>query len=154
MKAFWASRAPRERAVLLALGAAATVLLVFALVWLPFERSRARLTAEVPRLAASVATMQRQSAEVVRLRSLPPSTAALSTPIAAVAPALGKALPGAQVAGVDEKRVRITGADLAYGTLLETLAIAQASYGMRVDTARVDALPAAGRVRAEVMLSR
>jgi type II secretory pathway component PulM len=121
---------------------------------LPLERSRTRLAAEVPRLAASVATMERQAAEVVRVRSLPATPASAATPSAAIAAALGTRLPGAQASAVDEKRVRITGSDIAYGALLEAVASAQAAHGMRVDSARIDALPAAGRVRFELLLAR
>jgi type II secretory pathway component PulM len=154
MNAFWRSRSQRERAVLVGGVVAAAILLVVALVWLPLERSRTRLSAEIPRLAASVATMERNAEEVQRVRSLPASTPATVAPTATVAPALGRNLANAQVASIDERRVRITGADVAYGALLETIAAAQSTYGLRVDSARIDALPAAGRVRAELVLAR
>jgi len=154
MNAFWAARSPRERAILAAGGAVLAVLLLFVFAWLPLERSRARLAAEVPRLAASVATMEGQAAEVVRVRSLPATPSSAATPSAAIATALGTRLPGVQASAVDEKRVRLTGSDVAYGALLETIASAQGAYGMRVDSARIDALPAAGRVRVELLLAR
>jgi len=50
--------------------------------------------------------------------------------------------------------VRVSGADVAYGALLEWLGAAQASHGLRVESAKLDALPAAGRVRAELVLTR
>ena len=55
---------------------------------------------------------------------------------------------------LDARRVRVTGADVSFAALLEWLRNAQATHGMRVESARVDALPAAGRVRAELLLSR
>lgn len=154
MNAFWRSRSPRERAVLVGGVIVAVILLGVALVWLPLERSRTRLSAEIPRLAASVAAMERNAEEVQRVRSLPASTPATVAPTATVAPALGRNLANAQVASIDERRIRITGADVAYGALLETIAAAQSTYGLRVDSARIDALPAAGRVRAELVLAR
>lgn len=154
MNAFWAARSPGERRTL-AYGAAIVVaLLVLALVWLPLQRSRERLVKELPRLAASIATMERQATEVARVRSMPAVASAAEAPLATLAPALGRSLPTAQVAAIDAKRVRISGADLPFGALLETLADAQATQGLRVDTARIDALPTVGRVRAELVLAR
>lgn len=153
MKAFWAARSPRERAILATGALLALVLLLGALVWLPLERKRSRLAGELPRLAASVAVMERQAAEVVRVRSLPPRAGAVA-PAAIVASTLGSRLPGAQVAAVDEKRVRVTATDVAYGALLEAIASAQGTHGFGVQSARIDALPAAGRVRVELLLAR
>jgi general secretion pathway protein M len=154
MNAFWAARSPRERAILAGGGAVLAALLLIVFAWLPLERSRARLATEVPRLAASVATMEGQAAEVVRVRSLPATPSSGATPSAAIAAALGTRLPGAQASAVDEKRVRVTGSDVSYGALLETIASAQGTYGMRVDSARIDALSTAGRVRVELLLAR
>ncbi len=154
MSALWNERSPSERRVLIAGGAIVLALLLIALVWLPLERNRKRLDAELPRLAASVAAMERQAAEVARVRSIPATVSAAAAPLATVAGNLGRAVPGAQISPIDDKRLRITGADVPYGALLETIAAAQASHAMRVDSARIDALPAAGRVRAELVLSR
>jgi general secretion pathway protein M len=155
VKAAWAARPARERQAIAAIAFAVATVLLAAFVWLPLERQRARLAAEVPRLAASVATMERQAAEVARIRSLPATpAAATAAPAAAMATALGARLPGAQVTPLDDKRVRLAGSDVPYGAVLETLAAAQSGFGLRVDTARIEALPAAGRVRAELVLAR
>lgn len=154
MNAFWAARSPRERTILATGATLLAVLLLAVFAWLPLERSRTRLAAEVPALSASVATMERQAAEVARVRSLPAVAASAAAPTSAIATALGTRLPGVQASAVDDKRVRLTGADVAYGALLEAIASAQGSYGMRVENARIDALPAAGRVRAELLLAR
>jgi type II secretory pathway component PulM len=58
------------------------------------------------------------------------------------------------VAPLDDKRVRLTGADVSFAALLDWIAAVQASHGLRVDAARIDALPTAGRVRAEITLAR
>ncbi|APV50427.1 hypothetical protein BWI17_12410 [Betaproteobacteria bacterium GR16-43] len=155
MNAFWAARTPSERTTLLVGGTLAAILLLVALVWLPLERSRVRLTNEIPRLSASIATMERQAAEVARVRSLPALRGQTpNTALGEVTAALGKGIPSAQVSALDDKRVRILGTDVPYGALLETVATAQAAHGLRVDSARIDALPVAGRVRAELVLSR
>lgn len=154
MNAFWTARSPRERAILVAGAGVAFALLLAVLVWLPLERSRARLALEIPRLAAAIAKLESQAEEVKRVRALPATTPATLAPLATVVPALTRTLPAAQVSAVDDRRVRITSADVAYGTLLEAIAAAQTTYGLRVDSASIDALPAAGRVRAELMLAR
>ena len=55
---------------------------------------------------------------------------------------------------MDKKTVSVRGDDVAFGSLIEWLAAVQASQGLRVDSARIEALPAPGRVRAELRLSR
>jgi len=154
MKAMWAARSPQERTIVAAGGAIVALVLVAALVWLPLERSRTRLSVEVPRLAESIAKMERQAAEVSRVRSMPAVGGPAATPSQPIATALGTRLPGAQLAPIDAKRMRLTGTDVAYGSLLEAIATAQSGYGMHVDSARIDALPVTGRVRAEIVLAR
>ncbi len=149
----WQARSPGERrAATFAVGLIA-LLLVATLVWLPLERSRARLEAELPRLRASIAGLQRDADEVRRLRALPAAAPVAGTPLASLATNAG-GLAGTQMTVLDEGRVRLTGADVSFGALLEWLGNAQATHGMRVESARLDALPAAGRVRAELVLAR
>lgn len=152
--AWWSGRSPRERRVLRA--CAALVLGSLALVvWVDSERARARLNAELPRLRASIATLERDAAEVGRLRAMPATSAqaGAASPLVTLA-TNGGGLPGAQITVLDERRVRVTGADVGFGPLLEWLRNAQVTHGMRVESARLDALPAAGRVRAELVLTR
>ena len=148
---WWGSRTARERGVLRA-GAIALVLALAAVAWIEAERSRTRLAAELPRLRASIAALERDAAEVDRLRTLPAAQPRAASPLAALA-TNGGGLPGAQVAVLDDRRVQVTGADVAFGRLLEWLRNAQATHGMRVESARLDAI-APGRVRAELLLTR
>jgi type II secretory pathway component PulM len=153
-RAWWSGRSPRERRVL---GTGAIVLLLaLALVaWLESSRSRARLEAELPRLRASIAALERDAAEVQRLRAVPATTAQAGTqaPLVTLATNAG-GLPGAQIAVVDDRRVKLVAGDISFGALLEWLRNAQSTHGMRVESARLDALPAAGRVRADLVLTR
>lgn len=153
---YWQSRNPRERAFLIAVAALALLLMVVAFVWLPLERSRKALRAELPRLEAATATMQRQADEVKRVRALPAAAPAAPTPLATVVASgtIARNLPGTQLTVADERRVRLVAADVPFGALLEAIVAAQAAHGLRVDTARIDALPAAGRVRAELLFTR
>lgn len=153
-RAWWANRSTRERQVL-RLGAVALAALLAFVLWLDAERTRARLQAEMPKLRASIAALEESAAEVQRIRSLPASQAQAGarSPLAALA-TNGGGLAGAQFAVLDDRRVKVTGEDLAFGALLEFLRAAQVTHGMRVESARLEALPHAGRVRAELMLAR
>jgi len=148
----WNARSRSERRTLALAAGVVAILLVVALVWLPLERARTRLSAELPRLRASIDALQRDADEVKRLRALP-AAGATPSPLATLA-TNGGGLAGSQMVVLDDKRVRLTGADVSFAALLEWLRNAQAPHGMRVDSARLDALPAPGRVRAEMVLSR
>ncbi|MGZ5584393.1 MAG: type II secretion system protein GspM [Usitatibacter sp.] len=150
---YWSQRSQRERRAI-AIGAALVALALFvAFVVLPIERSRERLAQELPRLRASIASLQRDVEEVKRLRALPAAASGASSPLASLATNAG-GLPGASINVIDDKRVRVTGNDVAFGALLEWLGNAQATHGVRVESARLEALPSPGRVRAELVLAR
>ncbi|MGZ5033778.1 MAG: type II secretion system protein GspM [Usitatibacter sp.] len=150
---YWSQRSQRERRAI-AIGAALVALALFvAFVVLPIERSRERLAQELPRLRASIASLQRDAEEVKRLRALPAAASGASSPLASLATNAG-GLPGASINVIDDKRVRVTGNDVAFGALLEWLGNAQATHGVRVESARLEALPSPGRVRAELVLAR
>ncbi len=152
----WYSRSPRERSLLTAGLAVLGMMLLVALVWLPLERSRLRLAADLPALRASLAALERDAEEVKRLRALGPTIPANSSPLAPLiaANAWARQLPGVQLTVPDEKHVRLTGEDIGFGALLDWLATAQAAHGLRVESARIEALRAPGRVRAELTLAR
>lgn len=151
--AAWRQRSEGERRALAWAAAALALVLLITFAWLPLHRTRDRLATELPALRASIAALERDAAEVAQLRSLVPASPPAGTPLASLATNAG-GLAGAQVAVLDGRRVRVTGADLSFAALLEWLRNARATHGMRVESARIDALPAAGRVRAELMLSR
>jgi len=151
----WHARAPSERRILAILAAVVGAVLVAGLVWLPLERTRSRLAVELPQLRASIATLERDAEEVKRLRASPTTAtpAQGAAPLATLATNAG-GLPGAQMTVLDERRVRLAGDDVGFGALLEWLRNAQATHGMRVETAKLEARPAPGRVRAELVLAR
>ena len=152
----WRARPERERSFLAAGALVIGVMLYVALVWLPLERMRARLGADLPALRASIAALERDAAEVKRLRATPSAIPPNPAPLATVmrANTWARELPGVQLTVPDEKHVRISGADMAFTALLDWLTTAQAAHGLRVESARIDALPAPGRVRAELTLAR
>ncbi len=148
----WRERTPRERTVLAAGAAAAAIALAFALGWLPLARAHARLERELPALRASVAVLERQADEVRRLRAMPPPGAGAGA--APVATAESGAPAGARVTVLDAGRVRLTGDDVALAALLAWLTGEAAQRGLHVERARLDALPARGRVRVDITLVR
>ncbi len=148
----WGQRSPRERLVLGWIMALALAALVVAFVWLPLERLRTRLASEVPRLRDSVAALEREADTVRQLKAMP-VRAGTATPAAALAGA-PPTLVGAQVAPLDDRRIRVTGSDVGFAALLDWIRSVQASHGLRVDSARLEALPTAGRVRVELVMAR
>ena len=152
----WHSRSARERSLVAAGAIVLAVMLAVALVWLPLERARVRLAGELPELRASVDALQRDADEVKRLRALPATIPANPAPLAPLiaANAWARDLPGVQLTVPDERHVKLSGADIGFTALLDWLATAQAAHGLRVESARIDALGAPGRVRAELTLER
>jgi len=147
---------PREKSLAAAGGVVIGAMLLVALVWLPLERLRVRLAHELPVLRASVEALQRDADEVKRVRALPATMPANPAPLAPLiaANAWGRELPGVQLTVPDEKHVRLVGDDIAFGALLDWLATAQAAHGLRVESARIEAGPMTGRVRADLTLAR
>jgi len=147
---------PREKSLAAAGGVVIGAMLLVALVWLPLERLRVRLAHELPVLRASVEALQRDADEVKRVRALPATMPANPAPLAPLiaANAWGRELPGVQLTVPDEKHVRLVGDDIAFGALLDWLATAQAAHGLRVESARIEAGPMTGRVRADLRLAR
>jgi type II secretory pathway component PulM len=153
----WRARPEGERRLLGAGATVAILILIATLLWLPMERERRRLASDIPKLTAALATMERQADEVKRVRSLPATTPATAAPLASLVSSgvLTRTIPGSQATIADDKRVRIVAADAPYGALLESIASAQSTHGLRVESARIEALgPPAGRVRAELTLAK
>ncbi len=152
---WWAARPPRERALLAGGAAAAVVVLLFALVWLPMERSRARLATELPAIRASLAEMRAQAEEVKALRALPAREAAAGAPLSTLVASgsLAQGLPGARLTLTGPKRVKLAVDDASWTRLVEWIAATAGAHGLAVEEATVEALPATGRVRASLVLA-
>jgi len=151
----WRGRSPRERLVLGGVGLVVLAAVLYAFAWLPLERHRARLQAELPLLRASVVQMRAQAGEVKRLKTMPPrEQSANPAPLASLLSAgtLAQGLPGARLAPVDGKRVRLTVDDASWPRLVEWVSAAQSLHGLAAESATVEALPAAGRVKADLVM--
>jgi type II secretory pathway component PulM len=156
LAALWHSRSARERSLLTAGLTVLAAMLAVALVWLPLERARSRLAAELPQQRATVLALQRDADEVNRLRALPATIPTNPSPLAPLIAAntWARDLPGVQLSVPDERHVKLVGTDVSFTALLDWLATAQAAHGLRVETARIEARPEPGRVRADVTLER
>lgn len=152
----WYARPERERSALTAGLVVVAIMLVIALVWLPLERTRSRLNAELPRLRASVEQLQLDAAEARRLKAMAPTIPANPMPLAPLlrSNTWARELPGLQLSVPDEKHVKLVAIDVGFTALLDWLVTVQAAHGLRVESARIDALPAQGHVRAELVLAR
>jgi general secretion pathway protein M len=150
----WDRRSARERSVLAAGAIALAVLLFVALAWIPLERTRARLEREVPELRASVAALQRDADEVRRLRAMPPVATAAGQPLSSLAAGGLAAPPGARLTLAGDRHLKLAGDDVGFAALLEWLSSTAAAQGLRVESARLEARPEPGRVRAEITLAR
>ena len=152
----WRARPERERSFLAAGALVAGVMLYVALVWLPLERARVRLAADLPALRASIAALERDAIEVKRLRATPSAIPRNQMALASLMSvnAWAKQLPGVQVTVPDERHVKLAGDDMAFSALLDWLVTAQAAHGLRVESARIESLKDAGRVRAQISLVR
>ena len=152
----WRARPERERSFLAAGALVVGVMLYVALVWLPLERTRVRLEADLPALRASITALERDAAEVKRLRATPSAIPQNRMPLASLmgANAWARQLPGVQVTVPDERHVKLAGDDIPFTALLDWLTTAQAAHGLTVESARIDARAETGRVSADLTLVR
>ncbi len=148
----WHSRPEQERRLVTAGAVVVGLILVFAMVWLPLQRARARLDVELPLLRASISQLKRDAEEVKRLKIVAPTVAGNPTPLGALAT---QGVPaGAQVTVPDDRHVHLVASDVPFTRLLDWLVTVQSTHGLHVENARIDALPATGRVRADLTLAR
>lgn len=150
----WAARSPRERATIAIAGAALSVILIVTLIWLPLERARARLAAELPELRASVAQMRLDAVEVRRLRTLPAREASLTPAALMASGTFTQGLAGATASAIDTRRIRVTVSDASWNAVIAWVERTQGAHGFTVESSTVEALPTTGRVRAEIVVAR
>ncbi len=158
MRAWLASRTPRDRAILIFGGALIVALLVWAWIWYPLAQSRARLATQVATAEADLAWMRSADTEVQQLRS----TASGSALDRAGKSLLALADSSARDAGLGGALTRIEPVDAArvnvwldragfdqVATWLETLA---QRYGIAVDELSVDRVEGVGAANVRVTL--
>ena len=152
LASLWAARSARERSIVAITTSVALLALFIALVGLPLERARTHLAGELPALRASVAHMRLEADEAKRLRSLP-AREPQATPATLIASAtFTQGLPGASARALDARRIRVAAADASWNAVIAWVERAQSTLGLSVESATIEALPATGRVRAELIV--
>ena len=96
-----------------------------------------------------------RAVEQIRSGALPAPQAASGTPLATLVGSgtLTQGLPGAKVAALDGKRLRLTLDDASWTACVQWLVTANAVQGLAVEEAEIEALAERGRVRATVVLA-
>ncbi|PTQ80687.1 general secretion pathway protein M [Nitrosospira multiformis] len=143
----WESRSPRERRVIIILGVISSAVLYLWLVSAA-DRARTRLRSSLPQLRVQAEEFEQQAAGYERIKvtpSPPPSSGDLHTLMQTQADVLGlsHALNGIDTLGNDQ--VQITFTAVPFADWLSWLAGMQ--QHVRLETARVEALPEPGRVK-------
>ena len=155
LKAFWQARAPRDRQLIVALTLTVAALLYL---WLLQSATQARqaLTRSVTALKEQAGRLDRDAAELQRLRALPAAAASrtdLRALVAAQAGAAGlsQALLHIQPAGADQ--VQVAFGAVAFADWVKWVAGLQALH-VRLDTCRIEAMSSPGLVSVTATLSR
>jgi type II secretory pathway component PulM len=157
IRELWRAREPRERLVIaVGLGALALAVL-WAHVWDPIVRDRARLVKALPTLRAQAQGVATQGAEAERLRNAARSRGTPSAPDAAIGEAakalgLGEAIGTVTAAG--EGRVQVALKPVPFDALMRLLGELGARHGLAVESLIVRAAPEPGRVQVETLTLR
>jgi general secretion pathway protein M len=150
----WASRSPRERRVLAALG---VVLVAACLAWLVQSalQARSQLRPRVTALQGQLARLEQQAMEIERLRASPPQAASQSDLRALVQSRIGAGLSGAlvRIEAPDPDRVEVVFGAVPFPDWLDWVAGMRAQQ-VRVATSRVEALTSPGLVSVTATLVR
>lgn len=144
---------PRERRVLL-FGAIAAVLLIIVATVLPLQRSVAAAEQRVERKRDDLQWLRSVAPQLVGLRgnAPPPLSESLVVLVDRTAreSGLGKSLVGSQPSGDGGLNVRLD--QTPFDTLIAWLAQLRERYGVRVDSATIDAAKGGGNVTATLVL--
>jgi len=153
---WWQLRRPRERVVIGALAAAIALLLLWALLWQPLERDRARLARQLADQRAALADARREADAIAGLaRSTP--TAPPADAKAAIDAALsrqGLKAVGGNIERLDGDRWRLSLDAISFDSLTALLDTLQRTAGVRAVEVSVTARVEPGLVRADLTLGR
>jgi general secretion pathway protein M len=152
---FWRSRAPRERVVLAGGSALLVLALGIAYGWLPIQRDAAQLRTALPQLRAQALQLQQDAAEATHLKARPAVSqgGSLATIIEQRATAGGLREQIESITPQDAGRVRVVLPEVAFDVWIGWLGELQASHGVRVESARIDAGEEPGMVKVEAVLA-
>lgn len=158
MRAWWDTREPRERRVLLIGAGVTALLLIWALVWHPLQRSRTELRQRVEAQRADLQQMRSDSARVAQLRGLGARAKVerQGKSLLALADATAR---GAQLANelrrvepVGPKSVRVSLEGASFDAVADWLEGLARDFGVVATDFSADRAEGAGRVNARVTL--
>lgn len=152
---YWRGLAARERAVLVAGGALAAILLLYALAWAPLQRDLARLRATVPEEQQQLQWMRTQANRIKQLRAAAatkiPGDGLLSfVEQSAQAYNIRTNVRRMEPQGPNAVNLAIDG--VSFNSLLEWLANLQKQGGVRIENASLEPSAAPGLVNARLLL--
>ena len=151
LKAFWADRTRRERAVIAFASIAGALALAYAYIWLPVSRERDRLLVRVPELRAAAQAMERDVREMTKLKVLP--SVEPRTAIQQANAASGIPDSAVDVVRRDSTNVRIALAFPRSDDAFVWLARLQGAAGVRLESIRLVSTAGGDRVRVEAVLA-
>jgi general secretion pathway protein M len=158
MRAWWESRDARERRILLIGGCVTAVLLIWAFVWYPLQRSRAELRLRVETQRSDLQQMRSDSARVAQLRGLGARAKVerQGKSLLALADATAR---GAQLANelrrvepVGPKSVRVSLEGASFDAVADWLEGLSRDFGVVATDFSADRAEGTGRVNARVTL--
>ena len=155
LRRLWESRAPRERAVIAALGMLLGVLLYIAFAQTAW-RARAQLRTSVTTLRAQAAALEQQAAEIERLRAAPAMAASqtdLRTLVQAQADAAGLSRALVRIDAPDADHVVVVFGAVAYADWNNWIVDLKPQH-IRLDACRIEALSTPGLVSVTATLAR
>jgi general secretion pathway protein M len=157
MNAWWQGLSERDRRILIIGGALAALLLIYALAWLPLQRSRETLRLQAAATDASLRWMQAAAPEVARLRgsavqAAPSDGRSLLARVDAGARAAGLGNALLRVEPTGEGAVRLSFQQAGFDPLMAWLEEFARSEGVRVTELGVQSTGATGQVDARIAL--
>lgn len=157
MKTWWQGLSERDRRVLSVGGVSAALLLLYALAWLPLDRSREALRVQAAALDASYRWMQAAAPEVQRLSAgagagMTPDGRSLLARADAGARESGVGSALLRVEPVAEGQVRMVFQQVGFDALMGWLEQFSRSQGVRVIEFNVQTTGASGQVDARIGL--
>ncbi len=152
---WWESRSPRDRVVIAALGALVAVVLYFVLIQSAY-RARTQLGASVATLRAQALRLERDAAELARVRAVrvpPVAQTDLRTHVQALITGAGLSGGLLRIDATDANHVQVVFGSVAFAEWLQWVTVLQ-SQQIRLETSRVEALSTPGMVGSSATFSR
>lgn len=152
---FWRTRVPRERLVLAGGSALLVLALGFAYAWLPMQRDVKQLRQVLPQLRAQARQLQQDAQEVARLKAQPGvirEKGSLAHAIEQRALATGLRERIESITPQDAGHVRVLLPQVTFDAWIVWIGELQASHGVRVESARIEATDVPGMVSVDAVL--